>query len=844
MSRMSPDHSSVPCRAWTWAAGAVIATALLAAVSMAHVLLRPSWVLDFNDGNIESALSPTYRCPAAMLRVWDNQFFFGQGGQQFAISTASLGESLFGPHHYRREFVVVLLALVAGAIYWALRQLGFSPLASALTGVVTALSGSCFSFAVLGLTVRAAALGFAALAVGFLERGIQDRAILPYALAGGCLGMAIAEVPDIGVFFALTIAAIFLARHWPDRANVREWVGLAGRGLALVAASFLLAWQTVHVMFRTQIAGVQSGMADDPAERYNWATQWSLPPNETWTLVSGPYFGLSMRSETAPYWGRIGRTPGWEVHRRGFRNFSLTGHYLGLIPVVWVLAGWWSLRGYPSNRRRRWLWISLVGCAVCLVLAWGRYTPFYRLVFSLPYLGTIRNPEKWWMPGLLFALPAMAEGIERIAHRTPEPVRASFGFGFLREPFVVVCIGLGAVGLFLLLELLSGREAFLAARMSEEFTSEQAMAAWRTAVASSLSVVLLSGLAIGGLSWIHRRRPWADPSRANRWAIAWLAVLALVQLGWVNRRYASGREYRHILEPNPLTEFVAHHRSEGRFKLLPPEHPGLQSVFNLLRMSYLQVSGCDLFDPVSVSRLPSDYAGFFQHIRDQLRMWSLGAVRFFVTVPGAAEQLDRMDGNRGRFREVAKLGLVQQAGAIVPSSDVPADQQLVRIVAFDGARPRLFVPRVVTPVPATAEGQRQALDRISAPNFDPLAESVLQGADSAAVEQSLDHEIRIVHDEPALIKAEVRLSADGWLVRATKYDPDWIVRVDGRPATLHVADALFQALRVPAGTHQVEWEYRPSRGPFYIALAGRGMWLVAWLIWLLRRRANPLETPS
>jgi hypothetical protein len=840
---MSPDHPSAPRRVWTWAIGAVIATALLAAVSMTHVLLRPSSVLDFNDGNIESALAPAYRCPAAMLRVWDNQFFFGQGGQQFAISSASVGESLAGPHHYRREFVVVLLALVAGAIYWALRQLGFSPLASALAGVVTALSGSCFSFAVLGLTVRAAGLGFAALAVGFLERGIQDRAILPYALAGGCLGMAIAEVPDIGVFFALTIAAIFLTRHWPERPNVREWVGLAGRGLALVAASFLLAWQTVHVMFRTQIAGVQSGTADDPAERYNWATQWSLPPNETWTLVSGTYFGLSMRSDTAPYWGRIGRSPGWETHRRGFRNFSLTGHYLGLIPVAWILAGWWGLRNHPPGRRRRWLWISWVGSLVCLVLAWGRYTPFYRLVFSLPYLGTIRNPEKWWMPGLLCALPAMAEGIEQIVFRTTELVRTGSRSSLFKDAFAIACIALGVLGLILLLDLLSGRESFVATRMNEEFSAEQAQAAWRTAVASSLSVVLLSGLAVGGLRWIHRR-PWADPTRAGRWAIAWLTALAWVQLGLVNRRYASGREYRHVLDPNPLTEFIAQHRSEGRFKLLPPEHPGLQSVFNLLRMSYLQVSGCDLFDPVSVSRLPSDYAAFFQSMRDQIRVWSLGAIRFFVTVPGAAEQLNRMDGNRGRFREVLSLGLVQRGNVIVPNSAVPTEQQIVRIVAFEGARPRVFVPRRITSVPATPDGQLQTFDRLTAPNFNPLEEAVVSGAEPATAEYAGEHEVRIVQDEPAAMKAEVRLSADGWLLRATKYDPDWVVRIDGCPATLHVADALFQAVRVPAGTHQVEWEYRPSRGPFYVALAGRGMWLLAWLIWLLRRRTNPSEIPS
>ena len=236
------------------------------------------------------------------------------------------------------------------------------------------LSGSVFSFAVLGLAVRGAALGFSALALGFLERGRRTGRRLPYALAGGCLGLAIAETPDIGVFFALALAGAFLWLHWPAQPRqLRSWRPLVGRGALFVFTSFALSLQTLGVMFATQIEGVQQGAAESPQARYDWATQWSLPPEETWDLVAGTFYGASMRSTTAPYRGRLGRTPGWspDQPQRGFRNFALTGYHLGVIPSILLLSAWFAWPRSDRDRRRITA-LSFVGTIVCLVLAWGR----------------------------------------------------------------------------------------------------------------------------------------------------------------------------------------------------------------------------------------------------------------------------------------------------------------------------------------------------------------------------------------------------------------------------------------------------------------------------------------
>ena len=60
--------------------GLAVVFAALAACPMADVLFHPDEVLAFNDTSIEASLSPIYRFPAALVRMWDNQSFFGTAG--------------------------------------------------------------------------------------------------------------------------------------------------------------------------------------------------------------------------------------------------------------------------------------------------------------------------------------------------------------------------------------------------------------------------------------------------------------------------------------------------------------------------------------------------------------------------------------------------------------------------------------------------------------------------------------------------------------------------------------------------------------------------------------------
>ncbi|MCX6996238.1 MAG: hypothetical protein NTV49_03935, partial [Kiritimatiellaeota bacterium] len=309
-------------------------------------------MLAFNDLNVEAALSPSYRFPGTFLRSWDNQLFFGFGNKQLAIAASFIGDTL-APIFWRRGGQAFILALCGLSLYWMLRQYRFRRSACALSAAILMLAGGCHNFAMMGQVWRPICLAWCALALGLLERGRRHtasgapqtfQAWLSYALAGGCIGLCVAEWPDVGFILAIVSAFVFWFSHLaeyfmsrrPDTQPNRDAArNPAVRRLALsaiaakfalyVAISMLLAWQTISMVFATNIQGVKQGGSGDPAARYAWATQWGVPPVETWNIVSGNYFGSSIRSETHPYWGRMGRDAGWETTRQGFRNFSMCG---------------------------------------------------------------------------------------------------------------------------------------------------------------------------------------------------------------------------------------------------------------------------------------------------------------------------------------------------------------------------------------------------------------------------------------------------------------------------------------------------------------------------------------
>ncbi len=348
------------------------------------------------------------------------------------------------PPLFRHDFSY-WLSVVATALggYWLMRERNTPKTASAFAGGALAFAGYSFTLISAGHRSYFTMTPYVVATFAFLVHAVRREDLLAYALAAATAAWAFRFGPDVGPQFLIVAAlyAIWLfaknAAVRPLRERSRQF--LIGVGCALLSFALVGSTSIVHAFTET-LAGRQrqiaeaSGTAltssgseagtnakksegeavpkDDEAtkkqEQWIFATNWSLPPEETIEFVAPGIFGTWTGDRNCPYWGRLGRSAGWsEAHpnQGGFFNFRQHLVYLGSIPLA---LAFFAVAAYFTSRRKHamadgedesaYLADTPFWCAigvVALLLAFGRYAPFYRLFYAIPYMSYLRAPVKF-----------------------------------------------------------------------------------------------------------------------------------------------------------------------------------------------------------------------------------------------------------------------------------------------------------------------------------------------------------------------------------------------------------------------------------------------------------------
>jgi uncharacterized membrane protein YfhO len=134
------------------------------------------------------------------------------------------------------------------------------------------------------------------------------------------------------------------------------------------------------------------------------------------------------------------------------------------------------------------------------------------------------------------------------------------------------------------------------------------------------------------------------------------------------------------------------------------------------------------------------------------------------------------------------------------------------------------------------------------PSFEPAREVVLSGpgATAAAATRGPDGgRVRMVELFADRARFEVDLDGPGFVVSVDAWAPGWRAFVDGDPAEVLRANAVFRAVAVPAGRHVVEMVYRPWTALVGLTLSAAAAVVLATLgaVVFLRRRRNRAPSP-
>ena len=871
----------------------------------------PGYVHFSNDGPLGQQNAAWAQVPGAFTGNWgDLNDIGGNAGASAPDVTASIRLALHplgaeGIILYAKFLPVIALFILGLGAWTFFRQLKLSPLAAVLGGLAAALNSAFFSTACWGVASQQIAIGFSYFALALVVSNTAETPALTrwvrWALAGLAVGANVMQGADIGAIFSLFIAAFVLFKTLVDETGpvAARLAHSIGRVAVIAVFAGFIAVQTVVSLVGSQITGVAgTGQdAESKARQWNWATQWSLPKVETLGLFVPGLFGYRMDTpkdmmafqdsyKGGNYWGAVGRDVAWDQYFAGgkqgpapdtnlhYLRFSGGGGYAGILVALiaaWAIAQ--SLRRQNSafgetQRRMLWFWTALL--LVALLLAWGRFAPFYAVLYKLPYASVIRNPTKFLLVFSWALVIVFAYGVHGLSRRYLEvPAGGSKLRGFDRR-WILACVFALAASILAWLAYAS-QQTNLVSRLQDVGFPDKSYAA------------LIAAFSIGQVGWFIPFFALAiglcalvtagffAGKRARLGGIL-LGALLIVDLGradlpWIihwdyQQKYASN-PIIDVLRDKPHEHRVAGLRSESLFEEL------YQIEWKQHQFPYYDIQCLDI---VQSPRVASDLATYDMAVAPHgaadiyllARRWQLTSTRYLLGPAGFLDSLNQqLDPAQKRFRIVERFNLAPKQGVAVPDGISPEQflnyLSLEKITArlsadgpyalfeFSGALPRAKLysnwqlpmndKAAVSGLTRTNLGAGGweflqqvgtndflTLNELASPAFDPwqtvlLADSPAAPNPPATATNENSGTVEYTRYTPKDIKLHAKAATPTVLLLNDKYDPHWRVFVDGKPAPLLRCNFIMRGVYLAQGEHNVEFYFGLPIRPLYVTLS-------------------------
>jgi hypothetical protein len=717
------------------------------------------------------------------------------------------------------------------------------------------------------------------LAMGLLAKPAGLRGWIRAALAGMAVGMGVMDGADLGALFSLLVASFVAWQVFEDSEGntLRRILPGIGRLALVTTCAVFLAAAAVYTLVQYAIVGVAGTQQDTrtKAERWDFATQWSLPKAETLQFAVPGLFGYRMdTAEGGNYWGAIGRDPAWDRYfaagspgepPQGYMRFTGGGIYSGIL--VLLVAAWAAAQAFRGKEsafplsQRRWIWFWCAVAGVSLLLSWGRFAPFYQFLYALPYFSTIRSPAKFTYFVNFAIVVLFAYGLNGLYLRYLQPaltttlgpfaqvsawIKRSHGFDRRWAVGCLVALGASALGFLLyagsrknLVDHLG--QVQLGGDIAEQiagFSIRQAgILVVLFAGAVTLVLLVLSG-------WCAGRRARA--------AMFFLGGFLLLDLGRANLPWILYVDYPSKYATNPVLDFLKVKPYEQRVCMLPfpmPQQLGL--VGDLYRIEWAQHhflrDNIQSLDLVQMPRMPEDMAAFELAWRTNgnaglLRRWELTNTRYLLGAVPFAEGLNAQVDPKRRFSVKlpfdirAKPG-VEQPRRLEELNAVPSTNGPYAVLEFSGALPRakLYSHWSVNTNDAAVLG------RLFSPGFDPHQEVIVDGGVNppAATTTNSPGTVEFASYSPKQIVLQAEAKTPAILLLNDRFDPNWSVTVDGKPAPLLRANYFMRGVFLEPGQHRVAFSFHLATKPLVVSLVAEVVALLLCGLLLVLKPTGP-----
>jgi hypothetical protein len=237
------------------------------------------------------------------------------------------------------------------------------------------------------------------------------------------------------------------------------------------------------------------------------------------------------------------------------------------------------------------------------------------------------------------------------------------------------------------------------------------------------------------------------------------------------------------------------------------------------------------------------------------RRWQLTNTRYLLGAAGFLNLLNQqIDPGLRRFRTALQFDIGPKPGILNPTgldelTAVIKPEGQYAVFEFTGALPRA---KLYTNWQVSTNDQA-TLTNLASKEFDP-AQTVLVADPTVPKPPS----VTSTNEPPAAQPVEVTSYAPKHIVLAAKttspavlllderYDPNWRVWVDGKPAPLLRCNFLVRGVYVQPGQHTVEFRFEPPIGTFWVSCGAVlvGLSLIGYLALGRKSAATPGPVPS
>lgn len=669
---------------------------------------------------------------------------------------------------------VVHVVLAGLAMYAWARAFGLGPLAA----VVGALSFQLSQFYI-------ARLGFLSITVTFpwtaawlwraevlaQRRRMSDALWLALTIGLGLLA-GHAQTAGLGLIVATLYATLRLIQETKKLA-AKETRGHLAKGVGYVLLAFVagFALASVQLLPSLELAAQSQRAGGLDLE---FASTHSLYPLRLLTFLApdlmgnpadGSFWGYDNYWENAGYMGL------WALIMAAFALAESKSHVPHLKPVARLLGA---------------------TAAASLLIALGRFAPFYPLVFQV-------------LPGVtLFQGPARLLSVYTLS------VAALAGLGTQQ---LLVGHRLRSVGRILIVAALGVLLAVIAGVM---------LAGVR---AMFVRPVIQFGILLGACAALLAWRPLGDGRRFRLWqaALAGLVAIDMLAADWRLNPVTDPSLYR---EPTASARTVGaagagrvlwfstdeEQIKFGRYLLFASFGPADVQYWLGAREALLpnaamveRVSSANNFDPLLVGRY-NDLIEFLDELPapDALRVAGVMDARYIVSPRELSLPIVHRGPEATIYRNDAALGRAW----IVPQAQVVGD----------------------------------SLAALADLAFDPRQTALLEPEDASAAlgKPAAGQSSVTLQDSPNAVTIRAVSESGGFLVLADTFYPGWQAALDGKPVEVLRANYAFRAVVIPAGEHVVVFRYAPLsfRIGAVISLVTLLVTVGAWTLLALRNSAR------